>query len=53
MATADKNPNNAQIKAVYDDLNGKKANTDGSYANMTVGNAEQLVATVGVEDSTP
>ena len=30
-----------------------KANIDGSYETMTVGNAEQLVATVGIEDSTP
>ena len=30
-----------------------KANTDGYYENMTVGNAEQIVATEGVEDSTP
>lgn len=31
----------------------KKADTDGNYPNMTVGNAEQLVATVGVEDKVP
>lgn len=31
----------------------KKANTDGYYEAMTVGNAEQIVATEGVEDSTP
>ena len=30
-----------------------KANIDGSYDNMTVGNAKQLVATVGIEDKTP
>ena len=30
-----------------------KANKDGSYTDMTVGNAEQLVATVGVEDKVP
>jgi len=30
-----------------------KANPDGYYENMTVGNAEQLVATVAVEDQTP
>ena len=29
------------------------AKVDGSYSSMTVGNAEQLVATVGVEDSVP
>ena len=32
---------------------GNKANIDGSYEGMTVGNAEQLVSTVGVEDSAP
>ena len=30
-----------------------KANIDGYYESMTVGNAEQLVATVGVEDKVP
>ena len=30
-----------------------KANVDGAYEQMTVGNAEQLVSTVGVEDSAP
>ena len=30
-----------------------KAEIDGYYSDMTVGNAEQLVATVGVEDSVP
>ena len=30
-----------------------KANKDGTYPNMTVGNAEQLVATVGIEDKVP
>ena len=30
-----------------------KADVDGSYESMTVGNAEQLVSTVGIEDSTP
>lgn len=30
-----------------------KANVDGSYESMTVGNAEQLVSTVGVEDQVP
>lgn len=29
------------------------AKIDGSYASMTVGNAEQLVSTVGIEDSVP
>lgn len=30
-----------------------KANTDGYYQQMTVGNAEQLVSTVFIEDKTP
>lgn len=30
-----------------------KAEQDGSYDSMTVGNAEQLVSTVGVDDKTP
>ena len=30
-----------------------KANVDGAYEQMTVGNAEQLVSTVGVSDSAP
>lgn len=30
-----------------------KANVDGNYPNMTVGNAEQLVSTVGIDDSVP
>ena len=30
-----------------------KANTDGYYQQMTVGNAEQLVSTVFIEDQTP
>lgn len=30
-----------------------KAYIDGSYEGMTVGNAEQLVSSVGIEDSTP
>lgn len=31
----------------------QKANVDGYYENLTAGNAEQLVATVGVTDQTP
>ena len=38
--------------AICDDLV-TKANIDGSYEQMTVGNAEQLVSTVGVEDQAP
>lgn len=30
-----------------------KADIDGNYEDMTVGNAEQLVATVGIEDEVP
>ena len=30
-----------------------KANNDGSYDDMTVGNAKQVLGTVGVEDQTP
>lgn len=30
-----------------------KADIDGSYESMTVGNAEQLVSSVGIEDQTP
>lgn len=30
-----------------------KANIDGSYGQMTVGNAEQLLSTVGITDETP
>ena len=30
-----------------------KANVDGAYEQMTVGNAEQLVSNVGIEDSVP
>lgn len=30
-----------------------KANVDGSYQQMTVGNAEQIVSTVGIEDQVP
>lgn len=35
------------------DLETNKANIDGYYSEMTVGNAEQIVSTVGVEDKTP
>ena len=30
-----------------------KADTDGSYESMTVGNAEQLISSVGITDQTP
>lgn len=35
------------------DVVAQKANIDGSYESMTVGNAEQLVSSVGIEDQTP
>lgn len=41
------------IEAVETELTDDYARTDGSYEGMTVGNAEQLVATVGVEDQVP
>ena len=44
------------LKTAIDDLEdaiANKANVDGSYPDMTVGNAEQLVATIGIEDSVP
>ena len=31
----------------------RKADTDGNYEGMTVGNAEQIVSTVGIEDQVP
>lgn len=42
----------ADAKAVGDALV-EKANIDGEYESMTVGNAEQLVATVGENNKTP
>ena len=42
----------ADAKAVGDAL-AEKANIDGEYESMTVGNAEQLVATVGENNKTP
>lgn len=42
----------AMITSMLDELD-DKANIDGYYESMTVGNAEQLVATVGVEDKVP
>ena len=42
----------ADAKAVGDAL-ALKANIDGEYESMTVGNAEQLVATVGENNKTP
>lgn len=37
---------------VIDELD-TKADIDGSYESMTVGNAEQLISSVGIEDQTP
>ena len=42
----------ADSKAVGDALD-TKANIDGAYEGMTVGNAEQIVATTGLEDKIP
>ena len=39
----------ADVSTVFDN----KANIDGSYESMTVGNAEQLVSSVGIEEQTP
>lgn len=41
---------NAAIDAAYNDLDERKANIDGAYEEMTVGNAEQLVSTKFNED---
>ena len=50
-ATLVQNTNYTVIK-VGDEIE-KKANTDGYYEAMTVGNAEQIVATEGAEDNAP
>ena len=42
----------AEAKAVGEELE-KKANNDGNYEEMTVGNAEQIISTVAVEDQNP
>ena len=41
------------LKSEIDDLGDTYAKQDGSYDTMTVGQAKQLVATVGVEDKVP
>lgn len=46
-------PNTNVVATTEADELKRKANTDGNYPDMTVGNAEQLVATVGVEDKVP
>lgn len=43
---------NYTVVTVGDELT-QKANIDGSYEEMTVGSARQLVSTVGVEDNAP
>ena len=43
-------------KDIYDNIGGKlatKAEIDGSYEQLTAGNAEQLVATIGISDKVP
>lgn len=50
---------NSSLQGTVDDVGTlnteiqNKANVDGSYSTLTAGNAEQLVSTVGVEESTP
>ena len=41
------------IEAVETELTDDYARTDGAYESMTVGNAEQLIATVSVSDKVP
>ena len=42
-----------KIDETVEELSTEYAKSDGSYEGMTVGNAEQLVATVGIDDSVP
>ena len=42
-----------QFDVMKGEIDDEYAKKDGSYASMTVGNAEQLVATVGVNDKVP
>lgn len=44
---------NNELDAFEKDVEDNYARIDGYYEEMTVGNAEQLVATVGVEDAVP
>ena len=46
-------PKDLVNKEYIDDVADTKANIDGAYENMTVGNAEQLVSTVMVNDQEP
>ena len=41
------------IEEALSELEESKANVNGNYADMTVGTAEQLTSTVGVEDNSP
>ena len=43
----------SSLKQDINDLESTKANVDGSYDTMTVGNAKQLVSTVNIEDKAP
>ena len=40
-------------EAADEELNQSKANTDGNYPDMTVGNADQLISSIYTEDQTP
>ena len=40
-------------EAADDELNQSKANTDGNYPDMTVGNADQLISSIYTGDQTP
>lgn len=42
-----------EFKQKLDELFAKKADNNGHYSDMTVGNAEQLISTVGIEDRVP
>lgn len=53
VTVADELEEIADTLETVDETLENKANIDGSYASMTVGNAEQLVSTVGIEDSVP
>ena len=46
-------PNTNVVKTTVEAELKRKADTNGNYPDMTVGNAEQLVATVGVNDKVP
>ena len=52
-ALADDDTRMGTIEGSIANLDETKANIDGYYEEMTVGNAEQLVATVGIDDNAP